>query len=289
MTRKLILSNINTLSINGYKNTYFGLKKKNLLKKKKFKKKYIKNVWKIVIKNIKRFLKLKKKKYFKKRIYKPWYKKRLMRSKSVAITQLRSLYFLYGNLLKFKAKKKYKRRYKRFLMGLSRVRIKISGRQRPRFIKRRLMMKTPFFRRFSFIRLPRLFFFWFIILYNDLYFYLSKIIWNNWFKFLYASFGFNDYSKLFYKTTLLYNLNYNSSSFLFDNSLFFNNYNLNAFLNSSLINTLGSYGYFFFNGVFFYDLKYISLSSQFYVNLYIHKNKFTKKNIKLKRFFIYKV
>lgn len=93
---------------------------------------------------------------------------------------------------------------------------------------------------------------------------------------------------MFYKTTSLYFLNYNIFTYLFDNLSFLSNYKFNTFLNARLTNTLGAYGYFFFNGSFFYDLKYISLSSKLYVSLYISKTRFTKKNIKLKRFFVYK-
>lgn len=156
MTHPLINTNFN---INDYKNIYFGLKKKNLIKKRKLRKTYIKNILKTVIKNIKRNLKFYIKRKYKKRNFKPWYKIRLMRSKPVTINQLRSLHFLYGSLLNFKIKKKYKKRIKRFLIGPSRLRIIAAGRERPRFISRRFLIKTPFMRRFSFIRLPRLFFF----------------------------------------------------------------------------------------------------------------------------------
>lgn len=298
MTQPFIINPTTSVSIINRKNIYLGKKKTILLKKKKWKKNYLKKYtkfhFKSLIKKLKRKLRMRlKKKFLIKRKLKALKRKlkifRRVKVNQLSCNSLRSLFFLYGSLFNYRRKKKYKKRYKRFLTGSSRLRITAKGRERARPLARRLLLKVPFMRRFLFTRMPRLFFFWFIILYSDVYFYLSKIIWNNWFKFLYASFGFNDYSKLFYKTTALYNLNYNSASFLFDNSLFFNNYNLNNFLNSRLIYTLGSYRYFFLNGIFFYNLKYISFSSKMYVNLYIGKIRLTKKNIKLKRFFIYKI
>lgn len=274
----LYITKYNNDLFTNYKDVYFHIKRTNLLKKKLIK--IVKS--KHITKGKKKKNKNKLVAVATKQLYKVYNKK----LKTMNNQLLKNYHFNFSFLLR-KFNKKYKSKYKRFLLGNSRLRNFGSDKDRFRYALKKVLTKVPFNRRFIFKRLPRLFFFWFIVLYTDLYIYLSKVILNNWFKFLYSTFSFNEYSKLFSSSAYLYNNIYNKKLIFIDNYFIYNN-NFNNFLHPRLNYILGSFSYFFFNGVFFYDLKYINMSYRRHVNLYIRKSNFSKKNIQLKRFFVYK-
>lgn len=271
------------------KNTH---KKKYIQKKMYINKKYIKKYIYTNKKKVKFFSKFNTIKFIKLKL-KNLLKKRAINLKKKAI---KSYIFLFKPLIR-KLKKKYrkyrkvgyKKKKKRYLFGNSKLYIYGQAKDRYKYAIRKIWPKVSLNRRFNFYKLPRLFFFWFIILYNDLYVYLSKIVWNNWFKFLYSSFIFTNQTKLFYSVFSLYNIHYIKNIFSIDNNFYDNlNYNFFDIFNKKLNFVLGGFNYFFFNGIFLYDLKYISLSFPRHVNLFIKKTYLSKKNIKLKRFFTYK-
>ncbi len=157
-------------------------------------------------------------------------------------------------------------------------------------VNRYFKLKKSFRKRSRMKRLSNLFFFWFLLLYKDLYRYLVKIIWSLWFKFIYLFTTYLNHNRLF---SLISNFNilpYNNF-FLFFDGLYplVTHYNSNLFFDYAFSYTLGSLGYLLLSNRSFYNLEYISFSFNKFVNLYIHKQRWNKKNLELQRSFRLKV
>ena len=220
-----------------------------------------------------------------------WYKAPLTRSKkTVYITRKRNnfFYFTYKSICKTLLKRY--RFHEIFFLANSKKRFgKRKKKDRLKFARRKAMSRILFSRRYTYKRLPRLFFFWFVILYSDLNNHLSKIVWNNWFKFLYLSYDFTNFNRLFYQASDLYQVNYLRKPLYFTaipNNFF---YSESLFLTRKFRFSLASFLNYFLNGSLIYNLRFISLTSSKNINLYIFRPTYvSKKNIKLNRFFVFK-